>query len=42
VSKELVYLLLIFGLLVVPRALQRLKIPAPITSLLLGVGAMLA
>jgi Kef-type K+ transport system membrane component KefB len=42
VSKELVYLLLIFGLLVVPRALQRLKIPAPITSLLLGVGARLA
>ena len=41
-NKELVYLLLIFGLLVVPRALQRLKIPAPITSLLLGVGAMLA
>lgn len=41
-SRELVYLLLIFGLLVVPRALQRLKIPAPITSLLLGVGAMLA
>ncbi len=41
-STELVYLLLIFGLLVVPRALQRLKIPAPITSLLLGVAAMLA
>lgn len=41
-SQELVYLLLIFGLLVVPRALQRLKIPAPITCLLLGVGAMLA
>jgi Kef-type K+ transport system membrane component KefB len=41
VSQDLVYLLLIFGLLVVPRALQRLKLPAPITSLLLGVGAML-
>lgn len=41
-SRELVYLLLIFCLLVVPRALQRLKIPAPITSLLLGIGAMLA
>lgn len=40
-SRDLIYLLLIFGLLVVPRALQRLKIPAPITSLLLGVGAML-
>ena len=41
-NQELIYLLLIFGLLVVPRALQRLKIPAPITCLLLGVGAMLA
>jgi Kef-type K+ transport system membrane component KefB len=41
-SQELVYLLLIFGLLVIPRALQRLKIPAPITCLLLGIGAMLA
>jgi len=41
-SNELVYLLLIFGLLVIPRALQRLKIPAPITCLLLGIGAMLA
>lgn len=40
-SRDLVYLLLIFGLLVVPRALQRLRLPAPITSLLLGVGAML-
>ncbi len=40
-SQELIYLTLIFGLLVVPRALQRLKIPAPITCLLLGVGAML-
>ncbi|MCJ0825782.1 cation:proton antiporter [Luteimonas sp. 50] len=41
-SNELVYLLLIFGLLVVPRALQRLQIPAPISCLLLGIGAMLA
>jgi Kef-type K+ transport system membrane component KefB len=41
-SQELVYLLLIFALLVIPRALQRLKIPAPISSLLLGIGAMLA
>ncbi len=40
-SRELVYLLLIFGLLVVPRALQRFKIPAPITCLLLGIIAML-
>lgn len=41
-NDELIYLLLIFGLLVIPRALQRLKIPAPITSLALGIGAMLA
>lgn len=40
-SRELVYLLLIFGLLVIPRALQRFKLPAPITCLLLGIGAML-
>ena len=37
----LVYLTLIFGLLVVPRWLQRFKLPAPITSLALGIGAML-
>lgn len=41
-SQELIYLSLIFGLLVIPRALQRMKIPAPITCLLLGIGAMLA
>ena len=41
-SNELIYLLLIFGLLVIPRALQRFKLPAPITCLILGVGAMLA
>jgi Kef-type K+ transport system membrane component KefB len=40
-SQELVYLLLIFALLVIPRALQRFKLPAPITCLLLGLGAML-
>lgn len=40
--QDLVYLLLIFGLLVIPRALQRFNLPAPITSMLLGVGAMLA
>ena len=40
-SRDLIYLLLIFGLLVVPRILQRLKLPAPITSLALGIGAML-
>lgn len=41
-SRELVYLLLIFALLVIPRALQRYKIPAPLTCLLFGIGAMLA
>lgn len=40
-SKELVYLILIFGLLVVPRALQRFRVPAPLTCLALGIGAML-
>ncbi len=40
-DNELVYLLLIFGLLVLPRWLQRFKVPAPITSLALGIGAML-
>src|SRR5690606_1940656 len=38
---ELLYLALIFGLLVVPRWLQRFKVPAPITCLALGIGAML-
>lgn len=41
-SRELVYLLLIFALLVIPRALQRFKVPAPLTCLLFGIGAMLA
>src|SRR3546814_17483074 len=41
-NRELIYLLLIFGLLVIPRALQRFKIPAPITCLVFGIGAMLA
>ncbi len=40
-NNELIYLLLIFGLLVIPRALQRFKVPAPITCLLLGLGAVL-
>jgi len=40
-SNELIYLLLIFGLLVIPRALQRFKLPAPITCLALGLAAML-
>ncbi len=40
-SQELVYLLLIFGLLVVPRALQRFRVPAPLTCLVVGIEAML-
>ncbi len=40
-SRELGYLLLIFALMVIPRALQRFKLPAPITCLLFGIGAML-
>lgn len=40
-NRELVYLGLIFGLLVIPRALQRFKLPAPISCLLFGIGAML-
>ena len=41
-SRELIYLLLIFALLVIPRALQRFRIPAPLSCLLFGIGAMLA
>ncbi|WP_420009244.1 cation:proton antiporter [Xanthomonas sacchari] len=41
-SHELIYLLLIFALLVIPRALQRFKMPAPLTCLLFGIIAMLA
>ncbi len=41
-NNELIYLLLIFGLLVVPRALQQFRIPGPITCLALGIAAMLA
>ncbi|MDR2851894.1 MAG: cation:proton antiporter [Burkholderiaceae bacterium] len=40
-SLELISLLLVFVLLVVPRALQRWKIPAPLTCLALGIAAML-
>lgn len=40
-NNELIYLLLIFGLLVIPRVLQRFQLPAPITCLLLGLGAVL-
>ena len=34
---EVAYLLLIFGLVVVPRALQRFRIPAPLTSFSFGI-----
>ena len=42
VNNDVVYLLLFFALLVLPRALQRFRIPAPLTCLAMGVGAMLA
>lgn len=38
-SPELVYLALLFLLLVVPKALQRLRVPSAITALLLGIAA---
>lgn len=38
-SQEVLYLLLIFGLMVVPRMMQRLRLPAPITCFALGVAA---
>jgi Kef-type K+ transport system membrane component KefB len=37
--KDLTYILLLFVLFVVPRFLQRYRLPSAITSLLLGVGA---
>ncbi|TAA28505.1 cation:proton antiporter [Pseudoxanthomonas winnipegensis] len=40
-SQELIYLLLIFGLLVIPRFLQQFKLPAPLTCLAFGVVAAL-
>jgi Kef-type K+ transport system membrane component KefB len=39
ISNELVYILLIFGLLVAPRALQRFHIPAPLSCFALGMVA---
>lgn len=38
-SSELAYLALIFALFIVPKALQRFRIPGAVTSLLLGVAA---
>lgn len=40
-TSEIVYLLLIVGLMVVPRLLQRWRVPAPLTSFGLGVVAVL-
>jgi len=39
ITSEVVYLLLIFGLMVIPRALQRFRIPAPLTSFGFGMVA---
>ncbi len=39
ITNEVVYLLLIFGLLVIPRALQRFRIPAALTSFAFGMVA---
>jgi Kef-type K+ transport system membrane component KefB len=41
-SRELAYLLLICGLMVVPGALQRLRIPPPLTCFLLGMALILS
>lgn len=41
-SRELAYLLLICGLLVVPGLLQRLRIPPPLTCFALGIAVILA
>jgi Kef-type K+ transport system membrane component KefB len=38
-TQEVAYLLLIFGLMVVPRVMQRIRIPAPISSFGLGMVA---
>ena len=40
-SRELAYLLLICGLLVVPGLLQRLRIPPPLTCFALGIVVIL-
>ena len=40
--QELIYLLLIFALLVIPRMLQRFKLPSAITCFAFGIWAMLA
>ncbi len=40
-TREVAYLLLIFGLMVIPRIMQRFRIPAPLTSFGLGMVATL-
>ncbi|MDH5265384.1 MAG: cation:proton antiporter [Betaproteobacteria bacterium] len=42
IDPEILVLALICGLLVVPRALQRFRIPAPLTCFALGIGAGIA
>jgi Kef-type K+ transport system membrane component KefB len=42
VTPEVAYVLLVFGLFVVPKALQRFRLPSAITSLALGAGISLA
>jgi Kef-type K+ transport system membrane component KefB len=39
VRKDLTYILLLFALFIVPRALQRFRLPSAITSFLLGAAA---
>ncbi|MEO6410435.1 MAG: cation:proton antiporter [Burkholderiaceae bacterium] len=41
VTQEIAFLLLIFALMVVPRLVQRLRIPSPLTSFALGLAATL-
>jgi len=36
-SKELLYIILIFGLFVLPRIIQRFRIPTAVTSMILGI-----
>lgn len=40
-NQDVIYLLLIFALLVIPRAVQRFSVPAPLTCLVFGIGAVL-
>ncbi|MBX3604091.1 MAG: cation:proton antiporter [Piscinibacter sp.] len=39
ITNEIAYLVLIVGLMVIPRVLQRWRIPAPLTSFAFGMGA---